>query len=266
MAREDLHPERRALGLHQPHAEHITVAVQRDSKRRVERAWPNRTEPVRSSSASVRRAIRASLGDAVDIALIDDPTVGMEEVERDRGAAPRRSDVRGRYVPLASAARTPLGRTLLFYGQAGGLPGGPAAGYLCRAAPRGELRAVCVLAEVDRVRGRRARRCAESARLVGCRAASRSGGVQAGFVGRAAAPRRAGRVPRPVLVRCCVCAEPLSSESSECAGASGRGRSGGAARRVRRLVGARLRRPVRRVRRRPGRRSSSERGCRPWCG
>lgn len=37
--------------------------------------------------------------------------------------------------------------------QVGGLPGGPAAGYLGRAAPCGEFRAVGVLAEVDRVRG-----------------------------------------------------------------------------------------------------------------
>ncbi len=39
--------------------------------------------------------------------------------------------------------------------QAGGLPGGPAAADLGRAAPRGELRAVCVLAQVDRVPGSR---------------------------------------------------------------------------------------------------------------
>ena len=35
---QDLHPELRALGLLEPHAEHVAVAVERDAERQVERA------------------------------------------------------------------------------------------------------------------------------------------------------------------------------------------------------------------------------------
>ena len=35
---QDLHPELRALGLLEPHAEHVAVAVERDAEREVQRA------------------------------------------------------------------------------------------------------------------------------------------------------------------------------------------------------------------------------------
>ena len=94
--------------------------------------------------------------------------------------------------------------------QAGGLPGGPAAGYLGRAAPCGELRAVCVLAQVDRVRGTR------PGDVPGQRDPPHAGwpSIAAPFeLGPQikqlsfAAPRP---VPRPARVRCCGCAGRIS--------------------------------------------------------
>ena len=77
VAHEGLHPERRAPGLQEPHAEHITVAVERDSERQVARAALHRPEPVRSSSAG------GSGGEAVgDRGEVDElPRECLEAVE-----------------------------------------------------------------------------------------------------------------------------------------------------------------------------------------